>query len=106
MKLLKLIPDDTNIQFLRWQWPFFIVNILAMVASAVLVFTNGLNLGVDFVGGQMIRAPFSQTAEAPVEELRGTIGGLGFGEPISRNGELPIIPIGVKSLVASNGRSS
>ena len=82
MKLLKLVPDNTNIKFLRWQWPFFIVNILAMIASVVLVFTNGLNLGVDFVGGQMIRVTFEQSAEAPVAELRGQIGELGFGEPI------------------------
>lgn len=82
MKLLKLVPDNTNIKFLRWQWPFFIVNILAMVASVVLVFTNGLNLGVDFVGGQMIRVTFEQSATAPVAELRGQIGELGYGEPI------------------------
>lgn len=82
MKLLKLVPDNTNIRFLRWQWPFFIVNILAMAASVVLIFTNGLNLGVDFVGGQMIRVTFEQSAEAPIAELRGKIGELGFGEPI------------------------
>jgi preprotein translocase subunit SecF len=82
MKLLKLIPDNTNIHFLRWQWPFFISNILAMVLSVVLIFTNGLNLGVDFVGGQMIRVTFERSATAPVAELRDSIGGLGFGEPI------------------------
>ncbi|RZA28162.1 MAG: protein translocase subunit SecF [Proteobacteria bacterium] len=82
MKLLKLIPDNTNYRFLRWQWPFFIVNIVAMLAAIVLIFTNGLNLGVDFVGGQMIRATFEQGETAPVSELRETVGGLGYGEPI------------------------
>jgi len=82
MKLLKLVPDNTNIHFLRWQWPFFIVNILAMAASLVLVFTSGLNLGVDFVGGQMIRVTFERSAEAPVGELRESVGALGYGEPI------------------------
>jgi preprotein translocase subunit SecF len=82
MKLLKLIPDNTNIHFLRWQWPFFISNLLAMALSVVLLFTNGLNLGVDFIGGQMIRVTFEQSAAAPVAELRESIGKLGYGEPI------------------------
>ncbi len=82
MRLLKLVPDNTNIRFLRWQWPFFITNILAMIASLVLVFTVGLNLGVDFIGGQMIRVTFTQTESAPVAGLRDNIGRLGFGEPI------------------------
>ena len=82
MKLLKLVPDNTNIRFLRWQWPFFIVNVLAMLGAAALLFTNGLNLGIDFVGGQMIRTTFTQSAEAPVTELREEIDALGFGEPV------------------------
>ena len=82
MKLLKLVPDNTNIHFLRWQWPFFISNILAMIAAVVLLFTHGLNLGVDFVGGQMIRATFVENSAAPVAELRDKVGSLGFGEPI------------------------
>ncbi|WP_395395388.1 protein translocase subunit SecF [Novosphingobium sp. BL-8A] len=81
MKLLKLIPDNTNIHFLRWQWPFFITNLLAMAASIVLLFTHGLNLGVDFVAGQMIRVTFEQSATAPVSALRKSVDSLGFGEP-------------------------
>ena len=82
MKLLKLVPDDTNIRFLRWRVPFYTVSLLLMAASLTLVFTKGLNLGVDFVGGQMIRTTFTQSAEAPVVELRERVGALGYGEPI------------------------
>jgi len=82
MKLLKLIPDNTNIRFLRWRVPFYTVSLLLMAASLALVFTKGLNLGVDFVGGQMIRVTFTQTPEAPVIELRESIDKLGYGEPI------------------------
>ena len=82
MKLLKLVPDDTNIRFLRWRVPFYVISLLLMAASLTLVFTKGLNLGVDFVGGQMIRTTFTQSAAAPVAELREQIGALGFGEPI------------------------
>jgi preprotein translocase subunit SecF len=47
-----------------------------------LVFTKGLNFGVDFVGGQMIRVTFTQSASAPVGELRNSVAGLGYGEPV------------------------
>lgn len=81
MKLLKLVPDDTNIKFLKWRIPAFGLSILLMIASVGLVAFNGLNFGVDFVGGQMIRATFTQTATAPVAELRDRVGELGYGEP-------------------------
>lgn len=82
MRLLKLVPDDTNIGFLKWRMPAFGVSFLLIIASVVLVATNGLNFGVDFVGGQMIRVTFTETAEAPVTELRDTVGALGYGDPL------------------------
>jgi preprotein translocase subunit SecF len=65
MKLLKLVPDNTNIHFLKWRVPFYLGSLLLMAASLGLVFTKGLNLGVDFVGGQMIRVTFERSAEPP-----------------------------------------
>ncbi|HVR91569.1 MAG TPA: protein translocase subunit SecF [Novosphingobium sp.] len=81
MKLLKLVPDSTNIRFLRWRVPFYTISLLLMAASLTLVFTRGLNLGVDFVGGQMIRVTFVNSAAAPVAELRKEVAALGYGEP-------------------------
>ena len=82
MRLLKLIPDNTEVRFLRWQWPTTIISLLLMIGSVVLLFTNGLNLGVDFVGGQMTRVTFTRSAEAPVAALRQEIEHLGYGEPV------------------------
>lgn len=82
MKLLKLIPDNTNIRFLRWRVPFYVVSILLMLASVGLVVGKGLNLGVDFVGGQSIRVTFVESAEAPLAELRESVGNLGYGDPV------------------------
>ncbi len=76
MRLLKLVPADTNINFLRLRVPFYIVSVLLMIASWALVFTNGLNYGVDFAGGQEIRATFVGEAVAPVSEVRGTVSAL------------------------------
>jgi len=78
MFLLKLVPDNTNIDFMRVRNIALVLSIIATIASLVLVGVRGLNLGVDFVGGQMIRTTFSQPID--VEQLRGRVGGLGLGE--------------------------
>jgi preprotein translocase subunit SecF len=62
--------------------PFYSISVLLMAASVALLFTKGLNLGVDFVGGQMIRMTFVESSEAPLAELRENIDALGYGEPI------------------------
>jgi len=83
MRLLKLVPDDTNIKFLRWRMPFYVVSLLLIVASWVAVATLGLNYGVDFAGGQEIRVTFNGEGEAPVAQLRGDIAALpGIGDPV------------------------
>jgi preprotein translocase subunit SecF len=78
MKLLKLVPDNTNIDFMRWRNLALILSILATVASLSLVAVKGLNLGVDFVGGQMIRVTFAK--QVNVEQLRSDVGSLNVGE--------------------------
>ena len=78
MKLLKLVPDNTNIDFMRWRTLALILSLLATVASLVCVGVKGLNLGVDFVGGQMVRVTFAQPID--VEDLRTRVGQLQLGE--------------------------
>jgi preprotein translocase subunit SecF len=105
MKLLKLIPDNTNIRFLRLRIPFYVISLLLMAASIGLVFSKGLNLGVDFVGGQMIRVTFAEGSEAPVAELRQDIDALGYGEPIiQRFGEPNEVSIRMKLPEGSNAK--
>jgi preprotein translocase subunit SecF len=97
MKLLKLVPDDTNIGFLKWRNLAFGVSMLLMLASFALLFFKGLNYGVDFIGGQMIRATFTQAKEAPVAELRKKVGALGYGDPtIQRFGKENQVSIRMK----------
>jgi preprotein translocase subunit SecF len=97
MKLLKLVPDDTNIKFLKYRIPFYVVSVLLIIASWALVLTNGLNYGVDFAGGQEVRATFTESAEAPVAELRESVGALGYGTPVvQRFGEPNQVSIRVR----------
>ncbi|MBU0555622.1 MAG: protein translocase subunit SecF [Alphaproteobacteria bacterium] len=78
MRLLKLVPDNTNIGFLKWRHIAMAISMLSIIASIALVATKGLNLGVDFVGGQMVRVTFSQPAD--LDELRGTISAVVQGD--------------------------
>jgi preprotein translocase subunit SecF len=78
MKLLKLVPDNTNLDFMRWRNFALVLSILATIASLTLVAVKGLNLGVDFVGGQVVRTTFAQPID--VEQLRGRVNALGIGE--------------------------
>jgi preprotein translocase subunit SecF len=78
MRLLKLVPDNTNINFMKWRNVALTLSIIVTLASIALVAARGLNLGVDFVGGQQIRVSFSQ--KAPLEEIRETVASLKMGD--------------------------
>jgi preprotein translocase subunit SecF len=78
MKLLKLVPDNTNIDFMRWRNIALVLSIIATVVSLALVGVKGLNLGVDFVGGQMIRTTFAQ--QVNVDRLRSDVEQLQLGD--------------------------
>jgi preprotein translocase subunit SecF len=78
MKLLKLVPDNTNIDFMGVRNIALVLSILATIASLVLVGARGLNLGVDFVGGQMVRTTFTQPVD--VEQLRSRVNNLELGD--------------------------
>ena len=78
MKLLKLVPDNTNIQFLKWRNVAMAISFAMIVASIILVAVRGLNFGVDFAGGQSVRVEFTQTPD--LDQLREEIGALQDGD--------------------------
>jgi preprotein translocase subunit SecF len=78
MKLLKLVPDHTNLDFMRWRNLALVLSLIATVASLGFTVYRGLNLGVDFVGGQLVRVTFVRPID--VDKLRGQVLGLQLGE--------------------------
>ena len=78
MHLLRLVPDNTNIQFMRGRFAGVIGSAVLSTLSIVLFFYPGLNLGVDFRGGVVaeLRKPQTITTEA----IRQAFQPLGFGE--------------------------
>ncbi|HUP66971.1 MAG TPA: protein translocase subunit SecF [Sphingomicrobium sp.] len=78
MKLLKLVPDHTNLDFMRWRNLALVLSLIATAVSLAFTVYRGLNLGVDFVGGQLIRVTFAQPID--VEQLRGKVDSMHLGE--------------------------
>ena len=75
---LKLVPQDTSIDFFRHWKTTFGASMVAMVLSIIVFFTMGLNFGIDFRGGTSIRTE----AQAPVDvaAYRNAIAPLGYGD--------------------------
>jgi len=78
MKRLKLVPANTSIPFARYAPVAVGLSIFVMLASLALLFTRGLNFGIDFEGGTVIE--IATKGPADVAGLRHTLGGLGIGE--------------------------
>jgi preprotein translocase subunit SecF len=75
---LKMVPDNTTLDFFRHSRLTFGASAVAMVLSVIVFFTMGLNFGIDFRGGTSIRTE----AQAPVDigAYRAAIVPLGFGD--------------------------
>jgi preprotein translocase subunit SecF len=80
MKLFKFVPDNTNINFLGVRNIAMAISVLMIIASVALVATRGLNLGIDFVGGQAVTVQFADDVP-PIAELRERVTAIGLGEP-------------------------
>lgn len=78
MRLLKIVPDNTNIGFVRVRHIAFAITLVLTIAAIALVVTRGLNMGVDFAGGVSIEEKFS--SPPPLDEVRSTVNALGLGE--------------------------
>jgi len=78
MRLLKLLPENTNIDFVGARfYAFAIDGILLLAAVAALIF-QGFSLGIDFTGGVLVEVKAEQTID--VGEMRQKVGRLGFSE--------------------------
>jgi len=79
MNLIRYFPTDTKIPFMRWLKVTAPVSIAASLLSIVLVFTVGLNFGIDFQGGTVIEM---ESRDGPVDlaTLREAMSSLGLGD--------------------------
>ncbi|WP_109468237.1 protein translocase subunit SecF [Albibacillus kandeliae] len=75
---LRLVPDDTKIDFFgRWKL-WFGISLVLIVLSFISFGVRGLNYGIDFRGGTTIRT--ESTQEMDVGAYRDALSGLGLGD--------------------------
>jgi len=79
MPLLRIIPETTNVDFVKWRWLAFSIDGLLTVMSVVAILTLGFSMGLDFTGGVEMEVKAAQVIN--VAQMRTDIEGLGFGAP-------------------------
>ena len=79
MRLLRIVPDDTKFDFMRFRRISFPISALLSIVAMVLYFSHGLNMGIDFVGGTLMEVQ-SKAGPADLAKMRATVSGLGLGE--------------------------
>jgi preprotein translocase subunit SecF len=79
VRLLRIVPDDTKFDFMRFRRVSFPISAVLSIIAMVLFFHPGLNLGIDFLGGTLIEVQ-AKSGTADVGKMRATLGSLGLGE--------------------------
>jgi preprotein translocase subunit SecF len=79
VRLLRIVPDDTKFDFMRFRRISFPVSAMLSIAAILLFFFHGLNFGIDFIGGTLIEVQ-TKAGPADLAKMRATIGSLQLGD--------------------------
>jgi preprotein translocase subunit SecF len=79
MRLLRIVPDDTKFDFMRFRRISFPLSALLSILAISLYFFHGLNFGIDFRGGTLLEVRQIEGA-ADLAKMRATSATLGLGE--------------------------
>jgi len=79
MRLLRIVPDDTKFDFMRFRRISFPVSAAMSILAISLYFFHGLNFGIDFKGGMLIEIQ-TKSGPADLAKMRSSLGSLGLGE--------------------------
>src|ERR1700756_988484 len=79
LRLLRIVPDDTKFDFMRFRRISFPASALLSILAISLYFLHGLNFGIDFVGGTLMEVQ-SKSGPADLAKMRSTMSGLQLGD--------------------------
>jgi preprotein translocase subunit SecF len=79
VRLLRIVPDDTKFDFMRFRRISFPISAMLSIAAILLYFFHGLNFGIDFIGGTLMEVQ-TKAGPADLAKMRATIGSLQLGE--------------------------
>ena len=79
MRLLRIVPDDTKFDFMRFRRISFPLSAIMSILAITLYFFHGLNFGIDFKGGTLIEIQ-TKVGPADLATMRATLSSLGLGE--------------------------
>jgi preprotein translocase SecF subunit len=80
MKYLRLIPSDTNIDFLKYKKFAFLFSLLIILGTLFSLLFNSLNYGIDFKGGILLELRSKNVNSPDINYLRNRISSLDVGE--------------------------
>lgn len=75
---LRLFSNTPRFDFMGKRWIGFTVSIALTLLSLGILFSKGLNLGIDFTGGVMMEVRTEEAAD--LAKMRASLDGQGFGE--------------------------
>jgi preprotein translocase subunit SecF len=77
--LLRIVPDDTKFDFMRFRRISFPVSALLSIVAIYLFFHPGLNLGIDFRGGTLMEIQ-AKSGNVDLAKMRATLTALQLGD--------------------------
>lgn len=93
MRLLRIVPDDTNFDFMRFRRISFPISAVLSIVALVAFLTMGLNFGIDFKGGTLLEVRYPNNT-LDMGDVRGKLEALNLGEvqiqEIGNDGEVLI----------------
>jgi preprotein translocase subunit SecF len=79
VRLLRIVPDDTKFDFIRFRRVSFPISAALSILAIFLYFFHGLNFGIDFRGGTLMEVQ-AKSGAADLAQMRSTLAGLNLGE--------------------------